>query len=114
MSTTIWQKVATALSGLGENVAAGTWVSASASDIPDRYLVYFLVSSPAQQHADDAETLRGYRVQVSVYDRAGLNGLPDVDGAMVAAGFARGPQRELPYNPDTRHFGLALEYIYME
>jgi len=53
-------------------------------------------------------------MQVSVYDRNGLTNLPDTDGVMVAAGFSRGPKRELPYNPATRHFGLALEYVYLE
>jgi hypothetical protein len=53
-------------------------------------------------------------MQVTVYSRSGLADLPDVDGVMVAAGFARGPQREIPYSFSTRHYGLALEYVYSE
>jgi hypothetical protein len=112
--STIWERVDTALATLGVSYAQSTYISASASDIPDLYLVYFDVSSPPEQHADDGETERSYRVQVSIYNRAGLNSLPNVDGAMVAAGFARGPQRELPYNPETRHFGLAKEFVILE
>ncbi len=110
----IWERVIAALTGLGVPMAANVYVAASGQELPDLYLVYFLVSSPPEQHADDAETLRSYRIQVTVYKRAGLASLPDVDGAMVAAGFRRGPQRELPYNQLTRHFGLALEYVYLE
>jgi len=110
----IWERVKAALTGLSVPMVANAYIDASGAELPDLYLVYFLVSSPPEQHADDAETLRSYRMQISIYQRAGLVGLPDVDGAMVAAGFTRGPQREIPYNQLTRHFGLALEYVYLE
>ncbi len=113
---TIWERVAAALAAIGLTipVAANVLIVASEVERPDTYIVYLLVSSPPEQHADNAETIRSYRVQVSIYSRAGLVGLPDVTAAMVAAGFMRGPQRELPYNPGTRHYGLALEFIYVE
>jgi len=111
----IWERVVAALTGLGVPMAANAYIAASGQELPDLYLTYFLVSSPPEQHADDAETLRSYRMQVTIYNRAGLvANLPDVDGSMVAAGFTRGPQREIPYNQLTRHFGLALEYVYLE
>jgi hypothetical protein len=96
------------------DLAANVMVMASGDDLPDEYLVYFLVSSPPVQCADDAETLRAYRMQVSYYNRAGLISLPDVDGSMTAAGFRRGPQRELSFNQETRHYGLVLEYLWLE
>lgn len=111
---TIWERTAAALASLGVPVAAGVYLSATPAALPDLYLVYFLVSSPPEQHADDVETLRSYRMQVSAYIRTGLAGLPDIDSAMTAAGFTRGPQTEIPYNQLTRHFGLALEYVYLE
>jgi hypothetical protein len=77
-------------------------------------MVYSLVSSTPEQAADDAETLRSYRVQVTIYDRAGLAALPDISSAMVAAGFTRGPVRELPYQSESRHYSLALEFNYLE
>jgi len=111
---TIWEITEDALDGLSTPVAANVFLTASTEALPDLYMVYTLVSSPPEQHADNLETLRSYRMQVNVYSRAGLVNLPDVDGAMVAAGFGRGPKREISYNQITRHFGLALEYIYLE
>ena len=110
----IWSITKTALTGLGVPISAGVHLEDSGDELPDLFLVYFLVSSPPEQSADDSETLRSYRMQVSVYSRSGLNSLPDIDTVMVAAGFSRGPQHELPFNQLTRHFGLALEYIYLE
>ncbi len=110
----IWERVVAALTSLAVPMAANVYIATTGAELPDLYLAYFLVSSPPEQHADDEETLRSYRMQISVYNRAGLASLPDVDSAMVAAGFSRGPQRELPYNQLTRHFGLALEYVYLE
>jgi hypothetical protein len=40
--------------------------------------------------------------------------MPDIVGAMTLAGFTRLPGRELPYNPNTRHFGIALDFNYLE
>jgi hypothetical protein len=98
---------------LGLPLAANTYVPVSGAELPDQFIVYQLISSPPAQHADDAETLRRYRVQVSFYSRTGLASLPGVDAAMTGAGYTRGPQRELPYNQLTRHYGLALEYLFL-
>jgi len=111
---TIWELVEDALDGLSTPMAANVYLSASTETLPDVYMVYILVSSPPEQHADNVETLRSYRMQVNIYSRAGLVDLPDVDTAMTAAGFSRGPMRELPYNAITHHFGLALEYVFIE
>jgi hypothetical protein len=110
----IWEITETALADLDVPSAAGVMVPITGNPLPDEYMVYFLVSSPPELHADNIEVLRSYRIQVSYYCRSGLADLPDIDGVMVAAGFARGPQRELPYSFSTGHFGLALEYVYTE
>jgi hypothetical protein len=114
MTMTIWERTQTALAGLGWQTAANTLVVATGSDLPDQFMVYQLISSPPEQHADNRETMRSYRMQVSIYSRNGLVSLPDVNGAMTAAGFCRGPIIELPYNQSTRHYGLALEFVYTE
>ena len=115
MSTTIWERVKTALDTLATvPAAAGVYISATPEALPDLYIVYFLVVSVPELHADNAEQLRTETVQVTVFSRSGLAGLPDVDTAMTAAGFTRGPIRELPYNQLTRHYGLAYEYHYLE
>ena len=112
--TTIWERTNTALLTLSLPLAANAYVVSTGSQLPDAYLVYFLVSAPPQQHADDVETLRSYTMQVSYYSRLGLAGMPDINGAMTAAGFTAGPLRELPFNQQTRHFALMLEFSYLE
>jgi hypothetical protein len=108
----IWDLVQDALSGLGLPLAANTMILATGEQLPDEYIVHQLISSPPIVHADNFETMRMYRVQVAYYNRNGLSGMPDIKGVMVDAGFARSSIRELPYNPETRHFGLALDFIY--
>lgn len=111
---TIWERAATALSGLGLPGAAEVYIPATGAALPDQYLVWSLVASPPEQHADNVESLRSYLMQISIYSRAGLVGLPDIAGAMTAAGFTPGARRPIPYNADTRHFGLASDYVYLE
>ena len=109
---TIWEITAEALADLGVQVAANVLIPASGERLPDTFLVYQLISSPPLLHANNLEDMRMYRMQVTAYSRDGLEGLPDVASAMVDVGFTRGPMRELPYNMETRHFGLAMEFVY--
>lgn len=81
--------------------------------LPDTYIVYSLISGAAEEHADNAETARTYRVQVSIMNKDGLVSLPDVDTAMLAAGFTRGPERVLQKDSTTSHYGLAKDYFYL-
>ena len=112
--TTIWERMKTALTALAVPMAANTYILASGQELPDSYLVYFMISDPPTQHADNVEKLKTYRVQVSYYSRSGLLSMPDIVGAMTGAGFTRLPGRELPYNPDTRHFGMAMDFNFLE
>lgn len=114
MTATVWERVKTALTALGLPMAANEYIAATSAERPDLYLVYFLVTSPPEQFMDDRESLRSNRIQVSIYSRNGLISLPNVSGAMVAAGFAPGPKNEIPYNHATRHFGLSLEFVELE
>lgn len=106
----IWTEVKDALTGLSLPMAANVFLVATGAELPDTFLVYQLISDPPAQNADDGETLRSYRVQVTYYGRAGLSGMPDIEGAMIAAGFTRMAGRELPYNTETRHFGFASDF----
>jgi len=108
--TTIFERTATALATLSLPFGHNTYHSADAT-IPDEYLVYQLISGVGQQHADDEEKSRTHRIQVTIYSKAGLASLPDVDGAMQAAGFTLGPERELPQDIQTGHFILAKDYF---
>jgi hypothetical protein len=111
---TIWEQVETALTPLNTPMAANRYIVATNAALPDLYIVYQLVSSPPEQHADNVERERSYRVQVTAWSRTGLVGLPNISGAMVAAGFMAGPKRELPYSETTRHFGLVMEFVITE
>src|SRR3990172_177797 len=111
----IWEITEDALDGLGLPLAANTMILASGAELPDQYLVYQMISNPPRLHADDVENLRSYRIQVSFYSRTGLATVPaQVEIAMLAAGFTRLEGRELPYNPQTRHFGIAMDFNYLE
>ena len=112
--TTIWERTATALTGLGLPMSADVNLVATGAAMPDTFLVYGLVSDAEALASDDDEDLRLLRMQVSYFSRNGLAGMPDIKGAMKAQGFTRGPMRPLPYNQNTRHFGAALEFIYLE
>jgi len=109
---TIFERVNTALAAIAPPTpfAMDTYLGA----LPDQYLVYSLIVSGPQQHADDVEKERTHRIQVSIYDRAGLVALPDVDTPMLAAGFIFSSQRQLPKDPDTGHYGLVKEYVFLE
>jgi hypothetical protein len=113
--TTVFERVKNALNNLSPAVPFGQDVYLMADgNPPDTFLVYKLVSGGPAQHADGTETERVYRVQISIYSRNDLAAMPNVDGAMVAAGFSRGPERQLPFTDDTRHFGLAKDFFIKE
>jgi len=114
--TTIFERTATALATLSPAIpfALGQYITASGADLPDTFIAFSLVSGDPAQHADNAETLREYLIQVSIFARAGLVTLPAVDAAMLAAGFTKGSERQLAYDKETRHFGLATDYNYLE
>jgi hypothetical protein len=108
---TVWELAQTALTTLGLPVSAGDYLADTpGGDLPDTYLVHFVVDVSPVQHADNAEQIRGWLVQVSVYRRAGLAGLPDVIGVMTAAGFTFVAGRQLDYDIETRHYGIAFDF----
>lgn len=111
----IFAITAAALTTLGEEApfAQGTFRT-TGGDLPDLYLVYQLISGSPLQHADDEEKERAYRIQVTIYSREGMDELPNVDGAMIAAGFQKGPEHGLPQDTESGHFGLAKEYVYQQ
>lgn len=112
--SSIWETISSALTSLSIPMAPGKYITASGVDLPDEFIVYTLVSSPPEQHADNVETMRSYLVQISYFNRDGLAEMPDIRTAMKSAGFMRGAERDLPYDEVTRHFGLALEFVYIE
>lgn len=111
---TVWERTNTALTPLNVPYAASKLQIESGEEYPDLFMVYFSLPSTPEQHADDKETLRSYTMQVNVFSCDGLINLPDVDGAMMAAGFTKGNVIEIPIDPETGHYGLGTEYLYSE
>jgi len=113
--TSIFTRTANALATLAPAIpyALAPYQTTGAA-LPDVFIAYQLITSPAEEHADDAETQRLYRVQVTIWSRAGLAVLPNVDTAMVTAGFMKSDERQLPRDPTSLHFGLAKDYTYLE
>ena len=112
MTATIFERVTTALNTLSPKVpfALGIYVPATGSDLPDQFIVFTLVSSVSSQSADDAETERFERVQVTIYNRSGLINLPSVDVVMRAAGFRLSTERQMLFEETTKHFGIEKEF----
>lgn len=112
--TNIFQKTATALATLSPAIpyALDVYLKSDAGDLPATYITYSLIDSTVEQSADNVEKLREYVMQISIYSTAGLASLPNVDAAMIAAGFVKGSERQLPRDAETRHFGLATDYHY--
>lgn len=82
--------------------------------LPDYYITHQLINSPAEQHADGEETERSYTMQINLWDKAGIPSTTNVDAAMKAAGFHKSDVRQLPQDQQTYHYGLAVEYVYIE
>ena len=111
--TTVFERVTTALNTISPAVPFSLAPYKSSAALPDQFMVYQLIVSVPQQNADDAETERSYLIQVSIFSATGLVSLPDVDTAMLAAGFEKGPERQLPQDPQTGHYGLAKEFMFV-
>ena len=112
--TTIFERVTTALTALSPAVPFALAPYETTGDLPDTYLAFQLISGNAEQHADNVETQRSYLVQVSIFSRNGLVSLPDVNSVMLAAGFEKNTERQLPKDAQSGHFGLAKDFTYLE
>lgn len=113
MTITIWERIQDALEDLGVPMK-DNFYPGSGSQLPNVFIIYLLITGDPVEFFDDEETDRRYHIQITYYNRDGLAAMPDIVGSMLTAGFTHGPDRELPFNLETRHFGLALEFWYTE
>lgn len=111
---TIYEIVDDALATLGPIPYAMKPYLSGDGNLPETFLDYQLIDGVPEQHGDNAETARTYTVQVTIWSTGGLVSLPDVNAAMKAAGFRVGPERQLPKDHDTGHYGLAKDFTYLE
>jgi Protein of unknown function (DUF3168). len=107
--STIFERVDDALASISP--AVNYAMAPYKGTLPDQYVVYQMILGSPEQHADDAETERSYSVQVTIWSRSGLVSVPDIDTAMIAAGFKKSNERQLPQDPQTGHYGLAKEFV---
>jgi hypothetical protein len=116
MTTTIWERIATALTSLTIPIQAGNvYIPDNGESVfPEAYIVYFVISGPPKESADDQEISRLYHIQVSYYATAGLLNMPDIIGLMKTAGFGYLTMNEIPRTVGSLHYGLALEFNYLE
>lgn len=112
--TTIFERVTTALNTLAPAVPFALAPYKSTGDLPDVFIAFQLIDGSPELNADDAEKARSYLVQVSIYKRSGLISLPDVETAMLSAGFQRSSERQLPQDRETGHYGIAKDFRYLE
>lgn len=110
--TTIFERVETALGTISPaiNYASAPYKGT----LPNAFVTHQLINSPPEQHADNEETERSYTMQLNFWDKAGIPSTTSVDAAMKAAGFQKSDVRQLPQDPQTHHYGLAVEYVYIE
>lgn len=112
--TTIFERMETALGTISPAVPFSLAPYKSASALPDQYMAHQLIVGSPEEHADNVETARSYLVQVTIWSKSGLVTLPNVDAAMLAAGFQKSNERQLPQDRESGHWGLAKDYIYSE
>ena len=112
---TIWTRVNSALSSLGVRTANGRLILKTKDDPwPDQYITYQVISGGPQEHIDDHETARSYLVQLNLWSRSGFESFPDVETAMLAAGFFFQAERDMDYNEKTGHYGQSKDFLYYE
>ena len=89
-----------------------------AEQLPDRYLVYFLVDDVGETYADGKETSHQPRIQISFFYRSKEDFLtvPDaIVSAFTAAGFTRSNNcGRIPYQTDTGLYGWHQDFYYYE
>ena len=110
--TSIFERTATALGTVSP--AINYALAPYKGTLPSAFVTYQLINSPAEQHADGAETERSYTMQLSFWSTAGVPSTASVEAAMKAAGFEKSDVRQLPQDQQTHHYGLAVEFVYIE
>jgi len=110
--TTIFERVETALGTVSPVISFAS--APYKGTLPNAYVTHQLINSPAEQHADGVETERSYTMQLNFWDKAGIPSTTSVDAAMKAAGFMKSNIVQLPQDPQTHHYGLAVEYVDIE
>ena len=87
------------------------------AQLPESYVVYFLVTNPPSAWYDGAESSSQARLQVSFYYRrkSEILTVPEkLISYFKAEGFMRSGEGRIPYQKDTGHYGWRCEFTYYE
>ena len=110
---TIWARVRSALSGLGVPVENNKLVLKTGETWPDRYITFQVISTIPEEHVDDHEVLRNHLVQLNLWSINGFESFPDVEAAMLAAGFLFQGERDMDME-ETGHYGQSKDFLFLE
>lgn len=107
----IGPRVFDALKALGVPVARGRLKTSGS--YPVEYLVFQVISVPPEAHADDQEKARGYLVQVNHFSQSDFALEPQIESAMIGAGFRYAAGRELG-EQETGHAGYSSDFYFYD
>ncbi len=92
-------------------------MTCDATQLPDTFIVYFLVDDNGKSWANNAETSHVPRMQVSLFYRDISKALtvPDqIEAAFMADNFMRVGSGRIPYQDTTGHYGWRCDFRYYE
>lgn len=87
------------------------------SQLPDMFIVYFLISDTPLTHYDNKENIHEIKIQVSLFyrDISAINTIPDkIIKAFTAAEFKCSGNGRIPYQINTQHYGWRCDFNYYE
>lgn len=111
--TTIWARVRDALSGLGVPVEKDVLVTQTKEAIPAQYITFQEIAAAPEAHVDDREISRSHLVQLNLWSIDGFESFPDVEAAMLAAGFLFQGERDMDME-ETGHYGQSKDFLFIE
>ena len=85
--------------------------------LPDTYIVYFLVDDSGLTWSEGKETSHEPRIQISLFyrDKSEFLTIPDqIETAFMTAKFLHVGSGRIPYQTDTRHYGWRCDFRFYE
>lgn len=93
------------------------WDEKERGNLPDTYIVYFLVSEPSALSLDGQEKSSIPRVQFSLFykDKKVIKNIPEkIIEAVIAKGFRRANTGRIPKSKETGHYGWRSDFVFYE
>ena len=93
------------------------WEESKRGDLPDTYIVYYLVADPAASSADGKERIHLPRIQISLFyrNKETILTVPDkIFSKFTQRGFRRSNTGRIPYQQNTGHYGWRSDFYYLE